>query len=500
MKTIAYQTSLFQVRRTTNHKEYRELVEGLSAVDRILSGTGLEFEFAEYHLEKVRLASAEACGNPEVKLNKKQIDRYVKYAVQALRCNYLRLELGASFRECAFLIAASEDFQSFVFAGDFAGAKCPGKTKLHDFSLIVPDDFMYKMNNVLFNEFSKAECALDKFGLANPLDNTTLWLDATCLMASIHFPVDWVLLGDAVRTMVKGILCIRRHGLKHRIPAPESFISQMNSLMMAMANSRRQKDAKKRRKDTLRKIKKMCNIVKQHAQRYRDILASNWRKTDLSEKQAARIINRLDNVLEKLPAAMKQAQQRIIREEQVNGEDKIISLYDDSAVPVVRGKSGAEVEFGNELFIAEQADGFIVDWQLYEHKTADQKKFRDFMNRYQPETKQVETIAADRGFDGKSNRRKLEKNHIYNGLCPLSPSEFIEKRTDDKFILLQKRRSQTEGRVAAVKRFIGKHMPCRKFEFKQRHAAWAVFAHNLHLLAKLIAQAKRAKTQLQQTA
>ena len=484
MKNIAYQSSLFQIRRGTNHKEYRDLCERLDFIDRIFSTSGVEFEFAEYYLERI----VQTSGNPELKLTPKEIRRHTVYAVQALRSNYLRLELKSSFRQAAFLIAASEDFQRFIFAGDFASAKCPGKSKLHDFALLVPDDFIRRINESLLREFSSD--AAGKYG-CSPLENKTLWLDATCLMSNIHFPVDWVLLRDAVRSLVKAILCIRRHGLKNRIPAPASFLSQINALCMEMSNSRRRQDAEKRRKDVLRRMKKICRTVGNHGKRYRDLLASRRNETGLSEKQAAQILNRLDNVLEKLPSAIEQAHRRIISGEKLEADEKTLSLYDDTASAIVRGKSSAEIEFGNELLIAEQADGFIVDWQLYEDKTADQRKLGDFLESYQPQNKGVETIVTDRGFDGKPNQRKLEKINICNGMCPRSPAQMTERMKDENFQTLQHRRSQTEGRVAAIKRFIGDKMPCRNFEDKKRHAAWAVFSHNLHLLAKLMAEARR---------
>ncbi|MDD5598840.1 MAG: hypothetical protein PHV82_12905 [Victivallaceae bacterium] len=118
-------------------------------------------------------------------------------------------------------------------------------------------------------------------------------------------------------------------------------------------------------------MKKTGKIVKPHGQRYLDLLKTRRDKTDLSEKEAARIIGRIENILEQLPAAIAQAHKRIISGEKLDPEEKIISLYDSSAAVIVRGKAGAEVEFGNELFIAEQADGFIVDWHLYEDKVAD---------------------------------------------------------------------------------------------------------------------------------
>ena len=98
---------------------------------------------------------------------------------------------------------------------------------------------------------------------------------------------------------------------------------------------------------------------------------------------------------------------------------------------------------------------------------------------------------TDRGFDGKPNQRKLEKINICNGMCPRSPAQMAERMKDENFQTLQRRRSQTEGRVAAIKRFIGDKMPCRDFEDKKRHAAWAALSHNLHLLAKLMAEARR---------
>ena len=129
MENISYQSRLFQMRRGTNHKEYRDLCERLDSVDHILSSSGVEFDFAEYYLEHI----VQSSGTPGLKLTEKQIRRYTDYAIQELRSNYLRLELKTSFREAAFLIAASEDFQRFIFAGDFISAQSPGKSKLHDF-------------------------------------------------------------------------------------------------------------------------------------------------------------------------------------------------------------------------------------------------------------------------------------------------------------------------------------------------------------------------------
>ena len=498
MKNIAYQTRLFKSRRENSHKEYRNFIDQLEIVDQILTASGIEFEFVEYYFEQ-HSVNCIAAGKPIFKQSPKQRDRLVQYAIQALRCNYLVRERDWSCREAAFIIAASEELQRFIFAGDFTYAKCPGKTKINDFNSIVPEEFIRKINDSLLAQFADASRSKN-YGLGKPLGAKTLWIDGTCLEANIHFPVDWVLLRDAVRTLIKAIICCRKHGLKHRIPAPQSFISQINSLCMEMANCRRRKDAVKRRKEVLRKMKKLVAIVKTHAQRYRDLLYSNRTKTDLSEKEAAQILERFDNILEKLPAAVKQAHKRIITGLKLDKDEKILSFYDDTAAAIVRGKSGAEVEFGNELFIAEQADGFICDWQLYEHKVADQQKLRDFNERISESDIEVETVVGDRGFYGKRNSKILEKNNITNHLCPKSPVQYIELAQEPEFIENQKRRSQTEGRISAVKRFIGKKVPCRELESKRQHTAWAMLSHNLHLLARMIAAARAEATSVAKVA
>lgn|GEM_PF-1655993 len=76
--------------------------------------------------------------------------------------------------------------------------------------------------------------------------------------------------------------------------------------------------------------------------------------------------HRIQNILEQLPQAVFQAHERLIGERRVARGDKILSLYDPAIHVLVRGKAGAEVEFGNGLYLAEQTDGLIVDWDFME--------------------------------------------------------------------------------------------------------------------------------------
>src|SRR5208337_4259105 len=126
--------------------------------------------------------------------------------------------------------------------------------------------------------------ALDKprkLGLKEALDLEAYFLDSTCLKANIHFPTDWVLLRDGVRTLMKATLLIRKAGLRGRMQDPEEFLRQMNRLSIAMTQQARRAGRKKGRKRVLRQVKHLTRVVRAHARRHRDLLQEQWEQTEL---------------------------------------------------------------------------------------------------------------------------------------------------------------------------------------------------------------------------
>lgn len=51
------------------------------------------------------------------------------------------------------------------------------------------------------------------FGLEKSVSFEAIFFDSTCLKAPVHHPVDWVLLRDATRTLMKAVERIRKKGL-----------------------------------------------------------------------------------------------------------------------------------------------------------------------------------------------------------------------------------------------------------------------------------------------
>ena len=155
-------------------------------------------------------------------------------------------------------------------------------------------------------------------------------------------------------------------------------------------------------------MKRLVKVVRSHAVRHRDLLDQQWRKTEWTRRQAEQILKRIDVVVTQLPAAVKQAHERIIGERPVKSADKILSFYEPDAHVIVRGKAGAEVEFGNTLVLGEADDGVIVDWKLIrEQAPADCHQVGPSLARMQdvfPD--RVRGIVTDRGLRQQRQCRK----------------------------------------------------------------------------------------------
>lgn len=344
------------------------------------------------------------------------------------------------------------------------------------------------------------ETATQPAGLDLPLVADDLYFDATCLKAPIHLPTDWVLLRDAVRTLMPATACIRRAGLKVRMPQePLAFLSDINALCMQMAAQRRRPDSKKNRKATLRLMKKLTAKVAGHARAHRELLTARRSDTALSEKQAARITARIDNILTQLPDAIRQAHERIIGERQVPNDEKILSLYEPDIDVIVRGKAGAEVEFGSKLWLGEMESGLIVDYILLQESKSDPALLAPALERLKPQEALkagLKTVFSDRGIQSAANEKLLADEGLRSGLCPRQPSVLAQRLRDEPWLRAGlKRRGATETRIAIFKNVHCQGQLREKTHGKRELAIGrAVLAHNLYILAKLqIAQEKASR-------
>lgn len=468
--------------RIVGNMDYREFEGRLRRMDELLRISGIEDRFVERQVQAWMARSPRAVGA-------KARRRHQQHCRQALRCTLARQWTEKEYRRFARRLAESALLQWFCQVGRLEVVRVPAKSTLQRAEAMVSEaelrDVVTELNRLAAAE---PQVGVQPLGLAEAAGADVLWVDSTCLKANIHFPVDWVLLRDAVRTLMKATALIRGQGLKHRMEEPAAFLKRMNRLSMEMTQAGRRNGSMRARKRILRSMKRLTGTVRRHAQRYRAVLAARWPQTAWTERQAAQVLARMDGVLELLPRAIRQAHERIIGRRQMPNPDKLLSLYDSDLRVVVRGKAGAEVEFGNTLYLAEQREGLITDWQLRRESTpGDPTLLEESLERVKGVFGQYPLgVAGDRGFDRKATRVYLADRSIYNGLCPRSPKDLRQRLHEEVFEDVQRRRAQTEGRIGILQNdFLGCPLRNKGFESRERAVAWAVLAHNLWVLARL---------------
>ena len=481
-------------------KEYREFAELLRNLDEFIRVSGVENVLTTKYRKNV----SSRAGSDGSDKAKGWIARAMALAPFAIRCNILRRLSGRGYREFSVQASDSPIIQWFLYRGMMEGfigeldGKWLSKSSLERYDKVLSADEVEEAVGKLCTAVSSESWKGKMPGWNEPLSIRDVWADCSCLEADIHFPVDWVLLRDAVRTLISSIICLRDHGLRHRIRDPRDFLGAINKASIEMAAVSRGKRAKKKRKKVLRKMKRIVELVKNHAERYRNLaMTERESRTDLTEAEAAQIVGRIDSVLSQLPAAIKQAEDRIIRELQVPDSEKVLSLYEPDVHTIFRGKSSAAVEFGNTLYLAESRDGLIIDFHLYRDRApADCKMLKDSIARINKAYHGLDSMTTDRGFDSPENRDLLSEKHITNYILPKSPRLMAEALKDEEFRGSQKRRAQTEGRIGILKNvFIGGRLAGKGFDHQRIEVAWCILVHNLWVVGRIAQRAEHEKAE-----
>jgi hypothetical protein len=344
-------------------------------------------------------------------------------------------------------VADSLIFQWFTYTSFVDGVRPVSKSSAERFEKYFTPEQIGELVHALNKAVSDKQTAQELLYAETELRFDRIFADTSCAQANIHFPVDWVLLRDAARTLVKSITLIRKQGLKHRIGRPEQLMRGVNKLCIEITHTRKKPDSKKVRKAVFRQLKAQVGVIERHGQRYLELLEESWKKTEWTELEKNVVVRRMRNVLDQLPQAVHQAHERIIGERRVDNKDKILSLYERDIEVLVRGKAGAEVEFGNGLYLAEQTDGLIVDWALMLSKIADSKLVRPSIERIKSNYGAIASYGTDRGFDSPDASQFLELENIIN--------------------------------------YLGRPMRSKGFAHRKTHVAWCVLAHNLWKLASM---------------
>jgi len=479
---LAFQNELCpELPPVVGNQDSYELLALLTRVDEVIIQSGLEEKFVG-----------------SFSLKKRRTEKQRRRLVVALRCTLIRLLFQLPYRQAACELAMNYPYQKFCSLIRVDRIDAPSHSTLERYEKMVSPEILQELVAHLNHAAAMpvSVCGAHVLGLETPVDLSMEYVDATALKARVHHPIDWLLLRDAVRTLTLAIIQVRERGILSRMPkAPKEYLRAMNKLCIQMTHARRTKDAKKVRKKTLRLMKKQLRTVVKLARGHLEKLRKQGASKGLSLATMLMLEQKLAAILEQVDAIIHQAHERIIGERRVNNKGKILSLYEPDMHVIVRGKSDAEVEFGNTLFLAEQPNGLIIDWMLYQDQApADSRMIPEHLERTENENGiSLQGLTGDRGFDSTDNAKRLG-DRIQNNICPRNIEDLTERLHNKEFRDHQVRRAQTEARIAIIMHgFLG--TPARKWGYKNkaRLCAWGILAHNLWVLGRLPQQAVQAQ-------
>lgn len=490
------------------NKHYLEHRRELETIDDILIRSGLDDFMIEQALKRRKEESEDE------KSYSRGIESFINHARISFRIPILRaLNQSASVRKMEISLGSNALEQWFCFIQNFDKIKSPSKSSIdRDKNFYTEEDLKAAFQKLLQQAAATPEyydpvleSAMNIIGFEMPIDLLEVWYDGTCMAANIHFPTDWVQLGDCCKSLLKTIGTIRSHGILNRMPegGTSALLSSLNQLLIAFGNARRRKDSKQLRKKILRSLKKFSQRCSHHAKQHKKLLEQHREeKTDLSQGQADLLIRNLDNILTQLPIIKKQAHDRIIGGRRIKQNEKILSVYEPDIQVILRGKSGAEVEFGNQLMIGENRDGLITYHELFDDVKNDYNRLPGALRQTEKNIGQpLKLVVGDRGFSDAKTELQIEKNHpnLINHICPKSTAQHNQKRKDAEFKNSQKRRAQTEARIAIVTNNYQRGRSLSKGIASQRmELHWVMLAHNLRVLSQKRLREEESRSRDQQ--
>lgn len=469
-------------------KEMQEYWNFYNTLEVQIQKDGLEANYAQRYMEQKKLAFEEylKSKNKALYIPAKKLDAFYFEGERAFRINLVQQFENVSYRGLHILLAGNCFLQNFCRLSNLDKIVIPSKSLLQKYATLLDEEQLLK----------NYECGVQNiFAGDSHYEPGDLYGDTTCIQANMHYPVDWLFIVDGIRTILKAIKLIRKQDLKKRMDCPDSFMTKINKLSIEMSGATRTQDAKKKRKAALRKMKDLEKKVRLHGQRHLDLFVDSWDNTEYAEGEAGQIINRLRSTIEIMPAIIWQAHERIIGERQVDNSEKILSLYQDHVHVIVRKKIGAQREFGNQLLLVEQADGFIVDYSFNKDKIEhDSKMVPGIIDRFKARfsNNAPDSFCGDRGFSSPTNSKLLAKEDIFNAICPKAVHELKERLEEEAFRTKLKRRGPNEGRIAIFKNKFSK-LALRVKGYSNRHKAilWGLTAHNLFVEVNAIIAAKK---------
>jgi IS5 family transposase len=436
-------------------KSCLELKGELAVVDKILDDESFLTPFIEKFNSK--------CGRHST-----PVDTYI-------RMMYLKFRYNLGYETLCKEVSDSISWK--VFCHIPVCAEVPDYTTLAKLTKRFGEDTLKKLNSLILQK------ALDK----KLIKAKKIRIDTTVIKSNIHHPTDASLLSDGVKVLTRLVKKVKDAG----IAVKSEFQDRTRSVKKRILNivkftKNRTNEAKENVQKTVKELVEITKDVLHSASKVSAMAKDETKKT----KSKAALIQKLDNAISAVGKIINQTNE--VLKGTTSIPNRIVSIFDQGARPIKRGKAKADIEFGRKVALAESEEGLIISSHVEEGNPSDKtlavpmvEKSIEILNKAPKE------VAADRGFYSSENETEIQGLKVKHVAIP-KPGRKSEKRIKHErqhwFKRLIRWRSGGEATIGLLKRKYGLDVCLFHGENTGIWVNLSIFTHNVSKLAKIMAQ------------
>lgn len=309
--------------------------------------------------------------------------------------------------------------------------------------------------------------------------------DGTVVESNIRAPSDNRLLADGVRVLARTVVRAREL-LQQNVREPFEDFTQA---------------AKQRARqigETLRKKTEAAKTVGR--QQYQELLEMT-RKTIESagsiqeqlrqhqEPKAKRLEQLLKSFIPRTEQVIDQTTRRILQGEQVPASEKIVSLFEEHADIICRGKESRPVEYGHKIWLNEVESGLVSHYRILDGNPSDEQQWKPSLKAHLKTFHQPpQQASGDRGLSSEPNEQLAHNLGVKRVILPkrgYRSKARLKHEHKAWFVKGRHWHAGVEGRISVLKRAHDlDRCLAHGFTGFQSWVGWGVIAGNLAVLGR----------------
>lgn len=314
--------------------------------------------------------------------------------------------------------------------------------------------------------------------------------DTTVVESNIHYPTDASLLSDCVRVITRTVKKVK----EQEATIKAEFHNRTRSIKkkifsIAKVLRRRTNEVRQEVKEITSGIMRTTQeVVDQAEQVLVEVRQHVFDQAIGTAKKVEQTIKSLESTVEIAKKII--AQTASVEQGNTHIKNRIVSIFDLDARPIVKGKLKSPTEFGTKFFIQDCEHKIITGYQILEGNPNDDKLLIPAVDAHianfgRPPT----SVATDRGFASATNEAALMARGVEK--CSLPRRGWIgysrrEFQSQFWFKYLQRWRAGGEALISHLKRKFGiDRSLSRGLDGTKTWVGLGILAYNLRQIARL---------------